>query len=151
MRDGRSSMCAGAPRLRNAWWAAVRAPPAQPFRPVSVSTESIASSSASVDAEPCSGCGEPLADDQRYCLQCGERRARMSSVLLAGPPPLTGKAAAGAEIPGAQGSALPGDGAQVGAVTLIAGVGVLLLAMGLGVLIGRASSSGSTAGPAQVI
>ena len=75
----------------------------------------------------------------------------MSSVLLAGPPPVAAKAAAGAELPGAPGGARPADGARVGAVTLIAGVGVLLLAMGVGVLIGRASSSGSSAGPAEVI
>jgi hypothetical protein len=36
-------------------------------------------------------------------------------------------------------------------VALIAGVGVLLLAMGVGVLIGRASSGSAKAPPAQVI
>ncbi|MBE2320035.1 hypothetical protein DVA67_028985 [Solirubrobacter sp. CPCC 204708] len=27
------------------------------------------------DGEPCASCGAPLAADQRYCLNCGERRA----------------------------------------------------------------------------
>src|SRR3954453_14621633 len=26
------------------------------------------------DGEPCRGCGAPLAADQRYCLECGQRR-----------------------------------------------------------------------------
>ncbi|MFZ1153571.1 MAG: hypothetical protein WAN93_01560, partial [Solirubrobacteraceae bacterium] len=26
--------------------------------------------------EPCAGCGATLADDQRYCLQCGARRGK---------------------------------------------------------------------------
>ena len=24
--------------------------------------------------ERCTGCGKPLAEDQRYCLNCGKRR-----------------------------------------------------------------------------
>jgi hypothetical protein len=144
-------MCEGAPGSTNAWWGGCARTAGATVHPVSVSTESLASSSASVETEPCSGCGAPLADDQRYCLHCGERRARMSSMMLAESPPLSGEAAAGVDTPGARGSDPPGDGARVGAVTLIAAVGVLLLAMGVGVLIGRASSSGSSAAPAQVI
>jgi predicted RNA-binding Zn-ribbon protein involved in translation (DUF1610 family) len=40
-----------------------------------VSTESIARPSHSVAVDDtCSSCGAPLAVDQRYCLECGERR-----------------------------------------------------------------------------
>jgi hypothetical protein len=123
-----------------------------------VSTESIASSSLSVGgAESCASCGAPLAEDQRYCLECGERRAPMSSVLLGGPtpggsgqpvsadPPPSGPPPAGQIAP-------PGAGARSGnTVTVIAGVGVLLLAMGVGVLIGRSGSPKQSAAPAQVI
>ena len=122
---------------------------------LTVSTESIASPSPAVGAaESCAACGSPLADDQRYCLECGERRFPMSSVLLGAPasaePAQTQPA--GAPPPAAQGKA-PTDGAgRSNAVTVIAGVGVLLLAMGVGVLIGRSGSSKPAAAPtAQVI
>ena len=120
-----------------------------------LSTESIARPSVpSTDvAETCPACGAPLADDQRYCLECGERRAPMSSVLLGGPPSgASSPSTAGATPPAPPGWA-PADGATRGsAVTVIAGVGVLLLAMGVGVLIGRSSApSKSSATPAQVI
>jgi len=124
-----------------------------------VSTESIASSSLSVGGtESCASCGAPLADDQRYCLECGERRAPMSSVLLGGPPPggsaqqasggpsTSGPPPSGSPEPAADGGATRGN-----AVTVIAGVGVLLLAMGVGVLIGRSGGSKQSAAPAQVI
>ncbi|HEX3909893.1 MAG TPA: hypothetical protein VHW67_04225 [Solirubrobacteraceae bacterium] len=148
-----------------------------------LSTESIASPSpAAVTAPPCAGCGAPLADDQRYCLQCGERVGSMSSVLLAGSPQqdVASRAAdaqaAGAQAAGAQaagpgpaataplgpgatppGFAPAGAGQAGGAgrnngVTVIAAVGVLLLAMGIGVLIGRAGGSRPSASAApQVI
>jgi hypothetical protein len=114
-----------------------------------VSSQPIATSAQPVGApEPCRGCGAPLAEDQRYCLECGERRTPMSSVLLGGPPastpsqpPPTDPPAAGAR-----------EGARGSGATVIAGVGVLLLAVGVGVLIGR-SGGGHSAGPAapQVI
>ncbi len=44
-----------------------------------------------------------------------------------------------------------GAGQRGNTVTVIAGVGVLLLAMGVGVLIGRAGNSKPAAAPAQVI
>ncbi len=117
-----------------------------------MSTESIASPSPPAGAaEPCTACGAPLADDQRYCLECGERRFPMSSVLLGGPA-AGGAAQPESPSPPAAGMA-PADGAgRSNAVTVIAGVGVLLLAMGVGVLIGRSGSSKPSAAPAaQVI
>jgi len=121
-----------------------------------VSTESLASSSqpdADADAR-CAKCGAALAPDQRYCLECGERTAPMRSVLLGGPQapdpvgPATPPSPPGASPPG---SSLPdGAGQRGSALTVIAGVGVLLLAMGVGVLIGRSGASRQTA-PAQVI
>lgn len=55
--------------------------------------------------------------------------------------------------PDAQPPKAPIDGAgqRNNALTVIAGVGVLLLAMGVGVLIGRSGSSGQGSAPAQVI
>ncbi len=135
------------------------------------SIESIASQPpAATGAAACAACGAPLAEDQRYCLQCGERATPMSSVLLGGPPAaLVPGAGAQANGPGSAPPALgppgaappslpgvPGGGEAAGrgnAVTVIAGVGVLLLAMGIGVLIGRSGGSKPSAASAapQVI
>ena len=95
-----------------------------------------------------------MAVDQRYCLECGERRTPVSSVLLGGPP--AGGASHSSAGPNAPRAPLgpPADGDDQranGTLTVIAGVGVLLLAMGVGVLIGRAGASKPSAAPAQVI
>jgi hypothetical protein len=120
-----------------------------------VSTESISSTTPPVGApEICRRCGSPLAEDQRYCLECGERRTPVSSVLLGGPPSPAAAAAPGSAPPAppVPTGSRSGGGERSNAVTVIAGVGVLLLAMGVGVLIGRSGASKST-GPAapQVI
>ncbi len=76
----------------------------------------------------------------------------MSSVLLGGPPsgglaqPQTPPPA-----PPPSGFARAEEAGRGNAVTVIAGVGVLLLALGVGVLIGRSSVSKPSAPPAQVI
>src|ERR1700733_10888613 len=66
-----------------------------------LSTESIASSASSHTQAPiqCASCGAPLARDQRYCLECGERLVPMSSVLQAGAPPRERQPTAGAPSP----------------------------------------------------
>jgi hypothetical protein len=107
-------------------------------------------------AEPCAACGAPMAADQRYCLECGERRAVMSSVLLGGPPLRPEHETGASTSPPARppDSAIASSGiddrARGNALAVIAGVGVLLLAMGVGVLIGRSSASTKTPAP-QVI
>jgi hypothetical protein len=92
-----------------------------------------------------------MADDQRYCLQCGERRTAMSSVLAGGPPVAsTARQSPPATPPGSVPPSAAGAGAGAsrnGTLTVIAGVGVLLLAMGVGVLIGRSGSSKSSSPP----
>ncbi len=122
-----------------------------------LSTESIASPSAPATGvgESCAVCAAALADDQRYCLECGERRSPISSVLLGGAPK-HGEPSASVSPPSAP-PAIPGQGGsgadrgRGSAVTVIAGVGVLLLAMGIGVLIGRSGDAKPAAAPAQVI
>jgi hypothetical protein len=91
-----------------------------------------------------------MARDQRYCLECGERAARMSSVLAAGPPAGPRSGAPPTAPPGAAPPAA-GDGNRSGTIAVLAGIGVLLLAMGVGVLIGRAGAGGGRAAPAQVV
>jgi hypothetical protein len=99
---------------------------------------------------PCRSCGSPLAMDQRYCLQCGTRRAeaRLPFLdMLAGAPaaPVTQVAA----VEPSRGVL----GRMSANATLIAFLGCLLLALGVGVLIGGLGSndSASSAPPAQVI
>jgi hypothetical protein len=92
--------------------------------------------------EQCSACGAPMASDQRYCLQCGERNGPARVPGLDSARQRTGEA-----------PARPPQRPRTSANTaLIAGVGTLLLALGVGVLIGRSSNSSSSKTPAaQVI
>jgi hypothetical protein len=114
-----------------------------------VSTEPIASPPRPAAGRvSCGGCGSLLADDQRYCLECGERRIAMSSLLQAGPP----EPAAPSRPPGSAGrpSDPPLAGERGNTLTVVAGVGVLLLAMGMGVLIGRSGGAKGSAGPSVI-
>jgi hypothetical protein len=120
---------------------------------VTLSTESIASPqpAASGSASPaCPACGSPLAADQRYCLECGERQTHLSEFLRSGQPVSSSPPAAPPQTPPAASGAADG-GARSNTVGLLAGVGVLLLAMGVGVLIGRSGSFKQSAAPVQVV
>jgi hypothetical protein len=89
--------------------------------------------------EGCPVCGAPMAVDQRYCLECGERRGP-ARVPLKGVP---ARQAAGKPSGGG-----PRRRASMSVnTTLIAGVGCLLLALGIGVLIGRSGNSSSAKSP----
>jgi hypothetical protein len=94
----------------------------------------------------CPACNVTLALDQRYCVECGERR---------GAPrlPFTDGATQHAQqAPGSQ--SRPGRTRSSVNSTFIAGIGTLLLAMGVGVLIGRsgAGTAVKSASPAvQVV
>jgi len=106
----------------------------------------------SAGGEQCPSCGMAVAADQRYCLHCGQRcgeprlpfmnattfmdSMRAPSEALAGPAPQ----------PQRRRRLSPN-------AALIAGVGTLLLAMGVGVLIGHSGnqSVATNAAPAQVI
>jgi hypothetical protein len=114
--------------------------------------------------EPCPHCGTALALDQRYCLECGAPRTYLSGMLLeqlrspsapgtptqpSQPPPLGGVAALGP--PALPPSSSSSTWQRGNVLTLIAGIGVLLLAMGVGVLIGRSGGSSSATPAPQVI
>ncbi|MGZ4195910.1 MAG: hypothetical protein ACXVFQ_06040 [Solirubrobacteraceae bacterium] len=94
----------------------------------------------------CAACGTPLATDQKYCLNCGERRGKARFPLGAS------TAAAAAAAPPAA-SRPPKKQRLSSSTALVAGVGTLLLAMGVGVLIGRTDngSSKNANAPAQII
>jgi len=79
----------------------------------------------------CATCGAPMASDQRYCVQCGDRRgkARFTVASLLGQTDATGA--------GSKGAAPHPRRRPPSAAALIAGIATLLLAMGVGVEIGR--------------
>lgn len=85
----------------------------------------------------CVSCGAPLGSDQRYCVNCGERRGAARFTL-----PPAGAAESRPSSPPPPRSRMPR--ASSGA-TLIAGVGTLLLAMGVGVLIGHDTANSGRA------
>ena len=122
-----------------------------------VSTSTTATSPLPVAGlEPCASCGAPLAPDQRYCLECGTRRVVARSGYLDNARPAAGAPPAGALAPEPVAPLPPPPLGPPGrnANAVIAGVGVLLLAMGVGILIGRSGGSSvkTVAAPApQVI
>ena len=108
-------------------------PPAAPMQ----------ASIASPSGDTCPNCKTTMAADQRYCVECGQRRGDprlpfMDAVVFmeaqrpreAAPPP--------PPPPAEHKQGLTANAA------LIAGIGTLVLAIGVGVLIGRSGSDGST-------
>lgn len=89
----------------------------------------------------CVACGAPLASDQRYCVECGQRLGRARLPFM--DDPIQHMAPAGSQ-PAARsrGSAN---------TTLLAGIGTLLLAMGVGVLIGRSGQGSAGKGASSPI
>jgi hypothetical protein len=96
--------------------------------------------------DQCAACSARMTPDQRYCVECGQRRGAPRFQFMEGLAQRQREAAAPPRR--SRRSRLSPN------ATLIAGVGTLLLAMGIGVLIGRSgnSSSGSAKSPAvQVV
>lgn len=116
-----------------------RQPPAPPA--ASGATHSLAQS-----GEQCPSCGSHVTPDQRYCLRCGERCGDprlpfMSAVTFM--DAMKSPAAAGASAPPprrSQRRVSPN-------MALFATIGVLLLAMGVGVLIGRSGNHSVATAP----
>ncbi len=120
---------------------AVDASVSEPTR-ADVVTPAIPSMVSSI-REQCSACGAAMASDQRYCLECGERRGPARVPTLDG---------LGQRATPAPTAARPARARMSINSTMIAGIGTLLLAMGVGVLIGRSGNSTSgKAAPAQVV
>ena len=105
--------------------------------------------------EACPSCGSHMAADQRYCLRCGHRRGDprlpfMDAVVFmeaVKAPPRPVADAAPPPPPSERRSGITAN------ASLIAGVGTLLLALGIGVLIGKTGEGNSpgTAAAPQVI
>ncbi|MGO9754798.1 MAG: hypothetical protein ACLP8S_09905 [Solirubrobacteraceae bacterium] len=105
-----------------------------------------ASTSASLigsTSDTCSRCGAGMAPDQRYCVDCGERRGKPRFTAAAATP-------ATREAPKRARRRPHRMNASAGA-TLIAGVATLLLALGVGVLIGRSDAPAPSASKSIVV
>jgi hypothetical protein len=91
----------------------------------------------------CANCGAPLASDQRYCVQCGERRgkSRFSPGSLTAPPAQTTTTTA-SRAPD------PSPRRAPSGATVVAGIATLVLALGVGVEIGRIANNGNNSGKA---
>ena len=111
--------------------------------PADEETTELTAPLTAASSERCPNCGAGMAPDQRYCIQCGERRSggglrdalpRTQTTAVAAAPPRRIRMSANS--------------------SFIAGIATLLIAMGVGVLIGRtgdhpSKSSGTT--PYQVV
>jgi hypothetical protein len=93
----------------------------------------------------CAACGAAMAADQRYCVECGERRGAPRVSLLEGPAQRPRESAPQ--------SAPSSPRRRIATVnsTLISIIGMLLLAVGVGVLIGRSGDTTVKSPPAQVV
>jgi hypothetical protein len=94
-------------------------------------------------SEQCPSCGANLAPDQRYCLECGQRRGDprlpfMDAVVFMDAVKQPTEVAAAAPPP-------PREAKQgiTANAAMIAGIGTLVLAIGVGVLIGRSGDNGA--------
>ncbi len=98
----------------------------------------------------CRTCGAPLAVDQRYCLQCGTRRAEARLPFL---EILARQVPAAPPAPATTTTTTTWFGRLSTNTAAVAGVACLLLALGVGVLIGGIGgddASGSNGAP-QII
>jgi hypothetical protein len=86
--------------------------------------------------EACSTCGALLARDQRYCLECGARRAGLGALLAAPREPSRETAVERTTQTSTSAGPWSFDAG------LLAGIGCLLLALFVGVLIGRGGGDG---------
>jgi hypothetical protein len=113
-------------------------PPDSPTQPLPdvPATRELPAVPATGAEDRCSACGAPLAHDQRYCVECGERRGQ--TTLPAAQP------ATETQTPKARGTNARRPPRISSGATLVAGVGVLLLAIGLGVLIGHIGNNSNT-------
>jgi hypothetical protein len=105
-------------------------------------------------AETCEQCGAPLASDQRYCLECGQRRGgpRIDYRHYMGgsgqPSEPGAPAEPAAPAPGEEPAKPQRDFAPLAAVGGIAVLGLMLL---VGVLIGKGNGDSTAATPAPVV
>lgn len=107
---------------------------AEPSEPASVELSRPTVSSAGAH---CAACGAPLAPDQRYCVECGQRRGPTRPPFLERVGQPQQESSSSSPPPRRKPRIHPNT-------ALIAGIGTLMLAMATGVLIGRTSAPASS-------
>ena len=107
--------------------------PSAPARSAAPSTTPLTPALAPSGREQCPVCACAVAPDQRYCVECGQRLAAARPTLMSDP---TGRG--GAETPPPKRKSRFDWGPNA---TLLAGIATLLLALGVGVIIGHYSAS----------
>ncbi|MGN6373883.1 MAG: hypothetical protein ACTHM1_12995 [Solirubrobacteraceae bacterium] len=124
-------------------------PPRESRSPVDPPTAELPVVPSAVRAAPlgstraqCAACGAPVASDQRYCVECGQRLGGARLPFMDDASRHSGRSTV---------HAAPTKARLSVNSTLIAGVGTLLLAMGVGILIGRSSPGSSKASPVQYV
>ncbi len=127
--------------------------PSTPTEEVAIGGVPESASTASTELHPligatarqgCAACGAAMAADQRYCVECGERRGAPRVSLLEGPAHRPRESTP---------QSAPSPRRRIAPVnsTLISIIGMLLLAVGIGVLIGRSGNTTLKSPPAQVV
>jgi hypothetical protein len=96
----------------------------------------------------CAECGNPLAPDQRYCLNCGARRGGLPGAVAGTLAALSSKGKGIAAAAGARAAKPKGEGEEAGwswmpspAAIAIAVIGMLALGVGLGSAMSEIASS----------
>jgi hypothetical protein len=130
----------------------VEAIPPEPPEPHAASVSTVAHPLVAAGGEQCPSCGHAVASDQRYCLDCGQRcgEPRLPFMNAVTFMDAMKKPSAAAAAPPSK----PKQRRMSPNAALIAGVGTLLLAMGVGVLIGHSgshSAASSTPAAPQII
>jgi hypothetical protein len=93
--------------------------------------------------ERCPTCQSPLTADQRYCLECGNRRGDPRLPFMDAVVFMDAVKNQGAEPPPPPPPSERKPQGITANAALIAGIGTLVLAIGVGVLIGRSGDNGS--------
>ena len=106
-----------------------------------------------VPGDLCTTCGSALSPDQRYCLSCGTRRSganlhfqQILAAETAAQAPSGSSAHAGAAV-----GAAAGGSTTRSSMPALASIACLLLALGVGVLIGRSGSGSGSAATTQAV
>jgi hypothetical protein len=122
-------------------------PPTTPAAPASAVTTSMA---AFGGKKSCPNCGARMAADQRYCLNCGHRRGEPRLPFMDAVVFMESMSAPGAGATPPPPPSAPKSSPRMNAnAALIAGVATLVLAIGVGFLIGRSGHEGSSNAAAQ--
>jgi len=104
-----------------------------------------------VPGDACTTCGSALSPDQRYCLSCGTRRSGANlhfQQILAAEAAAQAPAVSTAQAAGGAGA---GGATTRSSMPALASIACLLLALGVGVLIGKSGSGSGSAGTTQAV